>query len=193
MDFRAALLFPFVVGSVALAARVPSAPNTMDPKHDPFNPLKYIASDVLTAIAFSQCPQFVVWRFLTSRVSLGLVILVALVQTWWIKKWGARWMLSMTIGAYSKFTLSMSTFSLLYTNILPCQHLLSDLRCASGSMSCQIPKDYILSSICSWCSHLAHSLPPTMSFWGVSHGTLIAPSTLQCLPVASQLYSFRPT
>jgi len=54
-----------------------------DPKNDPFNPLRYIASNVLTAIAFT------------------LVILVALTQTWMVRKWGAKFMLSMVIGAYT--------------------------------------------------------------------------------------------
>ncbi|KAF8961458.1 RTA1 like protein-domain-containing protein [Flammula alnicola] len=54
----------------------------VDPKHDPYNILKYIASDTLAAIAFS------------------LVLLVAIAQTWFMKKWGAKWMMSMTIGAY---------------------------------------------------------------------------------------------
>jgi len=77
------LLIPLVVSSVTLVVNAASAPSTLDPKHDPNNPLKYIASDVLTGIAFS------------------LVILVALIQTWWVKKWGAKWMLSMVIGAYT--------------------------------------------------------------------------------------------
>jgi len=54
-----------------------------DPRHDPFNPLKYIASNVLTAIAFT------------------LVMIVALTQSLWIKVWGAKWMLSMVIGCYT--------------------------------------------------------------------------------------------
>lgn len=32
----------------------------------------------------------------------GLVLVVALAQSWSMKKWGAKWMLSMVIGAYSK-------------------------------------------------------------------------------------------
>ncbi|KAF8812497.1 RTA1-like protein [Phlegmacium glaucopus] len=67
----------------ATAASRPSDPFTFtDPKDDPFNPLKYIASNVLTGVAFS------------------LIMLVALLQTWCIVRWGAKWMLSMTIGAY---------------------------------------------------------------------------------------------
>ncbi|EIN10469.1 RTA1-like protein [Punctularia strigosozonata HHB-11173 SS5] len=53
-----------------------------DPKHDPYNPLRYIASNVLTAIAFS------------------LIVLCALIQTYWMRRWGARWMSAMVIGEY---------------------------------------------------------------------------------------------
>ncbi|KAJ7437202.1 RTA1-like protein [Mycena galericulata] len=55
----------------------------LDPKDDPYNPLKYIASNVLTAIAFS------------------LVLLVAFAQTWLVRKWGSKFMLSMVIGCYT--------------------------------------------------------------------------------------------
>ncbi|KAK0453525.1 RTA1-like protein [Armillaria borealis] len=54
-----------------------------DPANDPNNPLRYIASNVLTAIAFS------------------LMLMTALIQTYWIRRWGAKWMMSMTIGAYT--------------------------------------------------------------------------------------------
>ncbi|KAK0230888.1 RTA1-like protein [Armillaria fumosa] len=54
-----------------------------DPANDPNNPLRYIASNVLTEIAFS------------------LILMTALTQTYWIRRWGAKWMLSMTIGAYT--------------------------------------------------------------------------------------------
>ncbi|KAF8974506.1 RTA1 like protein-domain-containing protein [Flammula alnicola] len=57
----------------------------VDPRHDPYNPLKYIASNTLTGIAF-----------------------FAITQTWFIKKWGAKWMMSMTIGAYC-FALGLGT------------------------------------------------------------------------------------
>jgi hypothetical protein len=73
----------FTLAALMLPASGLSDPNTFtDPKHDPLNPLKYIASNVLTGIAFS------------------LIILVGLLQTWCIVRWGAKWMLSMTIGAY---------------------------------------------------------------------------------------------
>ncbi|PPR07047.1 hypothetical protein CVT26_005248 [Gymnopilus dilepis] len=69
--------------SAAIQKTVPRPSNPfLDPKHDPYNPLKYIASNVLTGIAF------------------GLVLVVAIIQTWFIKRLGAKWMMSMTIGAY---------------------------------------------------------------------------------------------
>ncbi|KAJ3778809.1 RTA1-like protein [Lentinula raphanica] len=54
-----------------------------DPRDDPYNPLRYIASNTLTAIAFS------------------LVLFVAIAQSMCIWKWGGKFMLSMTIGAYT--------------------------------------------------------------------------------------------
>ncbi|KAF5390673.1 hypothetical protein D9757_002745 [Collybiopsis confluens] len=54
-----------------------------DPRHDPYNPLRYIASNILTGISF------------------GFVMFVAISQTLCTWKWGAKYMLSMTIGAYT--------------------------------------------------------------------------------------------
>ncbi|KAF7977424.1 hypothetical protein HWV62_3570 [Athelia sp. TMB] len=68
-----------------------------DPKDDPYNPLKYIANDVLTAIAFS------------------LVVLVALVQTWLTYRWKTRFMLAMVIGEYT-FALGLAMRFGLHTN-----------------------------------------------------------------------------
>ncbi|KAI0268259.1 RTA1 like protein-domain-containing protein [Gloeopeniophorella convolvens] len=61
----------------------PPADPFLDPKNDPYNPLGYIASNTLTGIAF------------------GLVLAVALAQTFSLFKWGAWWMMCMTIGAYT--------------------------------------------------------------------------------------------
>ncbi|KAL0574678.1 hypothetical protein V5O48_007294 [Marasmius crinis-equi] len=85
-------MFSFVVAVLAssfAAVEARSNPNIprpdpfADPKHDVYNPLRYIASNTLTAIAFS------------------LILSVALLQTLCIVKWGAKYMLSMTIGAYA--------------------------------------------------------------------------------------------
>ncbi|KAF9464496.1 RTA1 like protein-domain-containing protein [Collybia nuda] len=48
-----------------------------DPRHDPYNPLKYITSNALTGISFS------------------------VAQTWCVWNYGAKWMLSMVVGAYT--------------------------------------------------------------------------------------------
>ncbi|KAG6890218.1 hypothetical protein C0995_010229 [Termitomyces sp. Mi166 len=62
----------------------------VDPKHDINNPLKYIATDSLTAVSFA------------------LVMVVAISQTYCVFKWGAKWMLSLVIGEYCfAFGLSM--------------------------------------------------------------------------------------
>ncbi|KAJ6598873.1 RTA1-domain-containing protein [Mycena vulgaris] len=69
----------------------------LDPKNDPYNPLRYIASNVLTAIAFA------------------LIVLVALTQSWMMRKWGAKFMLSMVIGAYT-FAFGIGTRFGLHSN-----------------------------------------------------------------------------
>lgn len=83
-------LLSLVIDS-ALAARKTNLPRPADPfadpRNDPYNPLRYIASDVLTGIAF------------------GLVLFVAIAQSLSIWKWGAKFMLSMTIGAYSGYSI----------------------------------------------------------------------------------------
>ncbi|KIK54155.1 hypothetical protein GYMLUDRAFT_177855 [Collybiopsis luxurians FD-317 M1] len=88
------LLWVLTLVLSVLAARKTNLPRPADPfadpKHDPYNPLRYIASNVLTGIAF------------------GLVIFVAIAQSLCIWKWGAKFMLSMTIGAYT-FAFGLST------------------------------------------------------------------------------------
>ncbi|PPQ91612.1 hypothetical protein CVT25_012793 [Psilocybe cyanescens] len=89
---RSSLLFLFTLLSCAdafIKYDVPRPDPFVDPKHDPYNPLKYIASNVLTGIA------------------VALVLAVALTQTWLIFKVGAKWMMPMTIGAYL-FALGLS-------------------------------------------------------------------------------------
>lgn len=86
-----------------------------DPRHDPYNPLKYIASNTLTGIAvgmflelfFVACHLRLTFfhSFLRSTLS-ALILAVGLLQTWLIVKTGARWMMSMTIGIYCGFTAS---------------------------------------------------------------------------------------
>ena len=94
--------------SSGLPAAARKLPNTtpvnpfLDPKDDPNNPLGYIASNTLTGVALSVYNQFVI-HLQTSMPNgrKGLVLAVALMQTFNLLKWGARWMVCMTIGAYS--------------------------------------------------------------------------------------------
>ncbi|KAH9482709.1 Protein RTA1 [Psilocybe cubensis] len=78
------LLLSALLSSVngAIKHNVPRPDPFADPRHDPYNPLKYIASNTLTGIA------------------VALVLTVGFLQTWLIIKHGARWMMSMTIGIY---------------------------------------------------------------------------------------------
>ncbi|KAI9574466.1 RTA1-domain-containing protein [Boletus coccyginus] len=55
----------------------------LDPKNDPNNPLKYIASNTLTAIAFA------------------LAILVAHIQAFYTFRYGGKYMLAMVIGGFT--------------------------------------------------------------------------------------------
>jgi len=87
--------------SAAIQKTVPRPSNPfLDPKHDPYNPLKYIASNVLTGIAFGKSFELPNTSSDHSIYSTGLVLVVAIIQTWFIKRMGAKWMMSMTIGAY---------------------------------------------------------------------------------------------
>jgi hypothetical protein len=56
----------------------------IDPKDDFYNPLGYIASNVLTSIA------------------VALYLLTSIALTFCMRKWGAKWMLCMVIGGYSE-------------------------------------------------------------------------------------------
>ncbi|KAJ7683982.1 RTA1-domain-containing protein [Mycena rosella] len=79
-----ALLFAATLVQAAPKDTIPCpADPFLDPKLDHCNPLRYIASNVLTAVAFA------------------LITLVALTQTFFVRKYGAKFMLSMVIGAYT--------------------------------------------------------------------------------------------
>ncbi|OBZ80079.1 Protein RTA1 [Grifola frondosa] len=78
------LLYLVSSASATIVARQAEHPNEFtDPKHDIYNPLKYIASNALTAVAIS------------------LVLATAFVQTWFYWKHGGKCMLSMLIGEYA--------------------------------------------------------------------------------------------
>ncbi|KIJ70506.1 hypothetical protein HYDPIDRAFT_23606 [Hydnomerulius pinastri MD-312] len=69
--------------SAASSPLGPPADPFLDPKDDPYNALRYIASNTLTAIAFA------------------VVMAVALIQTFYTFRYGAKWMLAMVIGEYT--------------------------------------------------------------------------------------------
>ena len=74
----------------------------LDPKNDPNNPLRYITSNTLTAIAFGKPRTLKAWPRLI-RTILAFVILIALIQTFYTFRYGAKWMLAMVIGGYSEY------------------------------------------------------------------------------------------
>jgi len=76
------LLALLTYAEAAVKPVIPRPDPFADPAHDPYNPLRYIPSNTLTGIAFA------------------LVLIAAILQTWCIIKWGAKWMMAMTIGAY---------------------------------------------------------------------------------------------
>jgi len=97
--------------SVLLIVANAVSAQTLNPKNDPKNYLGYIASPVLAGIA---CGASVASRALTTNphfVSIALFLNVALAQTWFIRKWGAKWMLAMTIAAYCKFVCCVEQLS----------------------------------------------------------------------------------
>ncbi|KAL4076044.1 RTA1-domain-containing protein [Scleroderma citrinum] len=58
------------------------AQNSTDPKNDPNNPLKYIPSNTLTTVAIS------------------VVLVTALIHTFWSFRYKTKWMLALVIGEY---------------------------------------------------------------------------------------------
>ncbi|KAF7352628.1 RTA1-domain-containing protein [Mycena venus] len=108
---RALFLVLLLAFSVVEAAPKKTLPRPSDPfadpKHDPYNPLRYIASNVLTAIAFA------------------LVLLVAIIQTVLVRKFGAKFMLSMIIGAYT-FAFGIYIIEYLFVVLSPCAFIASE-------------------------------------------------------------------
>ena len=102
-------LLDITVPSAAKSPQLPCAADPFaDPKTDPCNPLKYIASNALTSVAFGGCSD----SNFSSRVThpqliLGLVIATALVQTWYMFRIDGRFMSSMVIGEYSEWHLAI--------------------------------------------------------------------------------------
>ncbi|KAH9853036.1 RTA1-like protein [Lenzites betulinus] len=79
----AALTLLALASSAQADDRTPPPWEFTDPKDDPFNPLRYIANNTLSAIAIS------------------LVLAVALTQSWMMWRVGGRCMLAMLIGEFT--------------------------------------------------------------------------------------------
>ncbi|KAH7920174.1 RTA1-domain-containing protein [Leucogyrophana mollusca] len=79
----AALLLGLASRSNAGDLPPPPANPYLGPSQDPDNILKYITSNTLTGIAFA------------------LILTIAFIQTYWIRKWGPKWMLCLVIGEYT--------------------------------------------------------------------------------------------
>ncbi|KAF8840084.1 hypothetical protein BDN67DRAFT_1053608, partial [Paxillus ammoniavirescens] len=76
-------LFSLTISSAGEASLSDGLPDDFqDPREDPRNPLKYIMSNTLTAIAFA------------------VVVMIALIQTWYTFRYSAKWMLGMVKDAY---------------------------------------------------------------------------------------------
>ncbi|KAB5592102.1 Protein RTA1 [Ceratobasidium theobromae] len=70
----------------AVAARPglpPPGDPFVDPRNDPYNPMRYIPSNVLTGVSFA--------LYVITATALGLCM----------RKWGARWMLCLVVGCYT--------------------------------------------------------------------------------------------
>ena len=73
----------------------------LDPKDDPSNPLRYIASNTLTTVALCTCSIPcnvssipIVYSF------VAVVLTTALIHTFWLFRHRTKWMLSLVIGEY---------------------------------------------------------------------------------------------
>ncbi|EKM59872.1 uncharacterized protein PHACADRAFT_250650 [Phanerochaete carnosa HHB-10118-sp] len=96
-----ALLLLFAFSSLAVARQIPANASDInpftDPKDDPFNPLGYITSNGLTAMA------------------VAITLAIALPQTWFTWRIGGRFMLAMVIAEYT-YTLGIAFRFGLHTN-----------------------------------------------------------------------------
>ena len=95
-------LLAITVPSAAKSPQLPCAADPFaDPEADPCNPLKYIASNALTSVAFGGCSD----SNFSSRVThpqLILLLQLYLVQTWYMFRIGGKFMSPMVIGECSE-------------------------------------------------------------------------------------------
>ena len=74
----------------------------IDPKDDPNNPLKYIASNSLTAVAICMYP-ISSWGVLSIPIMTSyaaIVLTTALIHTFWCFRYRTKWMLALVVGEY---------------------------------------------------------------------------------------------
>lgn len=93
------LLFPFEVAAQASYEH---------------SPIQYIPSIPLTSVAFCEfCRIHLQSTKILTKV-LALTLAVAILQAALLYKWKTKWMLPMTIGAFSKFSSSLMSMSGIY-------------------------------------------------------------------------------
>ena len=77
----------------------------INPKDDPNNPLKYIASNSLTAVALCSCPisSWGVLSILIMSSHAVIVLNTAFIHSFWCSRYRTKWMLPLIIGEYCEF------------------------------------------------------------------------------------------
>ncbi|QRW02251.1 RTA1-like protein [Ceratobasidium sp. AG-Ba] len=126
MAWAATLAFLCAQSMAVVAARPKNLPPPgdpfIDPYNDPYNPLRYIPSNILTGVSFA------------------LYFLTATALALCMRKWGAKWMMCLVIGAYTfsiglalRFGLSKNPHSkgiyiaeYLFVVLSPCAFLAAD-------------------------------------------------------------------
>jgi len=103
-NMRMALLILSILylGTSCMAQNSTSTDPYLDPKDDPSNPLKYIASNSLTAVAICMCP-ISFWSVLSILITSSYAVVVlttAFIHTFWCFRYRTKWMLALIIGEY---------------------------------------------------------------------------------------------
>lgn len=94
---RLSLLLTMAQNSTGAASTNPY----LDPKDDPYNPLKYVASNTLTAVAICTCPiPYSVLLIPIWNSFAAVVLTTALIHTFWLFRYRTKWMLTLVIGEY---------------------------------------------------------------------------------------------
>lgn len=93
-----------------------------DPAHDVFNPLRYIPSNILTAIAMGSFIVLALVFLPFTQFLTVLVLITAVSQTWMMRKFGGKFMLTLLISEYSTWSVgsvvpSLTSLHSLYLGI----------------------------------------------------------------------------